>query len=565
MNPRLLIISVGAGVVVLTIASHAMRHAVTSGRIAAPVTAVVRDDLGQLKWLVTQPVEYTPLEAEGRRLYLQTGCTYCHSQHARPVTGIMRDWGLVSESGHRWGPLSEPGEYAYDTPVSFGTRGIAPDLSREGLKYSNEWHYAHFWNPVGLTKGSIMGGFAGLFDSPALAVGIVNGASGKTLERTAVTERLFDFAAKEQFKLTPNADGLLFVPRAAQHKYPLIWMPNQEYGGNAVKLVAETHEIEALTAYVQKLGMNRGRWREWYEPAEIEGSTISLPRSDAWIAAGKAVYERRCIGCHGAKGDGNGWAATFLYKQRPRNFTFGEFKFRLSKNSLPTDMDLLRTISRGVRGTAMPAWFELPLDDRLAVIQYIKYVLAADRSDPTKPDFYFLDEQPSGVLTIGTPPQPTPDLIARGQKVWLQAKCWECHGKTGKGDGEKAAGLKDDWGFPIRPANLTSGQFKSGPYASDIFRTISTGLSGTPMPSFRDAFPEADRWALASYILTLSAFNDPLTGAKLPISAADRKALDDAALQTAGPDQAYGLQQSCGGFACAAATPVLAANLGAAR
>ena len=87
MNSRLLILSVGAGVVFATIASHAMRHAATSGRIAAPVTAVVRNDLGQLKWVVTQPVEYTPLEAEGRHLYLQAGCTYCHSQHARPVTG----------------------------------------------------------------------------------------------------------------------------------------------------------------------------------------------------------------------------------------------------------------------------------------------------------------------------------------------------------------------------------------------------------------------------------------------------------------------------------------------
>ena len=62
--------------------------------------------------------------------------------------------------------------------------------------------------------------------------------------------------------------------------------------------------------------------------------------------------------------------------------------------------------------------------------------------------------------------------------MWQAAKCWECHGQTGKGDGEKAAGLKDDLGFPIPPANLTTGQFKSGPNVKDIFRTMSTGLSG---------------------------------------------------------------------------------------
>ena len=94
-----------------------------------------------------------------------------------------------------------------------------------------------------------------------------------------------------------------------------------------------------------------------------------MPRSDEWINFGREVYERRCAGCHGVNGDGNGPAATFLYRQRPRNFTLGVFKFSLTKEPVPTDGALIRTITRGVRGTAMPAWYELPLTDRLAVIQ----------------------------------------------------------------------------------------------------------------------------------------------------------------------------------------------------
>jgi cytochrome c oxidase cbb3-type subunit I/II len=191
----------------------------------------------------------------------------------------------------------------------------------------------------------------------------------------------------------------------------------------------------------------------------------------------------------------------------------------------------------------MPPWYELPLDDKLAVIQYIKYVLTVDRSDPQKPDYYFVDEPPGPPLYIGTPPPPSANLISHGRDIWRQAKCWECHGDGGKGDGEKAAGLKDDFGFPIRPANLTSGQFKSGSSVTDIFRTISTGLSGTPMPSFLQAFQDADRWALAYYILSLSAFTDPLTTAPLPISAADRAALNNPKLETPTPEQAYGLLQ----------------------
>jgi cytochrome c oxidase cbb3-type subunit 2 len=543
MNPPFIALAAAASLS-LAVVTGGLRMLAASAppHPAAAVTAVVRNDLGQLKWVATQATDYTPLEKAGRAVYQRAHCSFCHTQYVRPVTAWSRPWGPLSADTRRWGPVTAPGEYAFDNPPLFGPGGIGPDLAREGLKYSDEWHLAHFYDPRMITKGSVMVSFSGLFDEPAGRVPISRtGTHAAALARTEVTAKYFDFASKQQVKLTPSAQGLLFIPLTARGKNPVVWTPNDEYGGSTVKLVAETQDIAALIAYVQKLGMNRGRWRELLDPQEIEGSRISLPRSQDWIDSGRQVYERRCIGCHGAKGDGNGPAATFLYKQRPRNFTLGEFKFRLTKGPLPTDADLLRTITRGVRGTAMPAWFELPIDDRLAVIQYIKYVLAADRSDPTKPDFYFLDEPPEAPMKIGTPPPPSAALISHGQRVWAQAKCWECHGLSGRGDGEKAAGLKDDWGFPIRPADLTSGRFKSGPAVTDIYRTISTGLSGTPMPSFRDAFPDADRWALAYYILSRSAFSDPLTGKTLPIAPRDRAALDSAQLSTQGPEEAYSL------------------------
>jgi cytochrome c oxidase cbb3-type subunit 2 len=77
---------------------------------------------------------------------------------------------------------------------------------------------------------------------------------------------------------------------------------------------------------------------------------------------------------------------------------------------------------------------------------------------------------------------------------------------------------------------------------ADIYRTVSTGLSGTPMPSYSDSVPEADRWALAYYVLSLSAFTDPLTGEKLALSAADRAALNDPALEASESRTAYRLQ-----------------------
>jgi len=494
------------------------------------VTAVVRTDLGQLKWMLTEATDYTPLQQQGRRVYLREGCWYCHSQYVRPVTGETR----------RWGPVSEAGEYTFDVPHLFGTRRIGPDLTRVGLKYSDEWHYAHFWNPRMLSVDSIMAPFRGLFDSPGDRIKIVDdGAGNRTLEKTSFTQALFDFGSKDQIKLTPNLAGLLFVPQQARGKFPLIWTPNNEYTGDTVAIAAETDDLRGLIAYVQKLGMNRGKWRDLFEPQEIEVTDVTLRRSAEWIAYGKEVYERRCIGCHGEKGDGNGPAATFLFNQRPRNFNAGVFKFRLTQKPVPTDGDLLRTITRGVRGTAMPAWYELPLTDRLAVIQYIKYELAVDRSDPAKPYAFFTEEPPGQPLYVGQPPAPSQQILDRGKEVWQTAKCWECHGQTGKGDGEKAPGLKDDFNFPVRPADLTSGQFKSGPSVQDIFRTMSTGFSGTPMPSYRDSLVEEDRWALAYYVLSLSAFKDPLTGEPLQISAADKAALDDPKLGMGSPEDPY--------------------------
>jgi len=492
------------------------------------VTEVVRTDLGELKWMEGHATDYTPLELRGRNVYIREGCWYCHSQYVRPVTGETR----------RWGPVTQAGEYAFDLPHLFPTRRIGPDLSRVGLKYSNAWHLAHFWNPRMLTRDSIMPRFSALFDGPYKAK-IVTDANGvRTLEKTPATEKLFDFTSDKQILLTPNADGLLYVPELG--KYPVIFTPNKEYNGDVVSLVAETDDLKGLIAYLQKLGTNRGKWRDRFEPQRMEASQVTFPRSEEWIAYGKEVYERRCVGCHGVKGDGNGPAAAFIQRDRPRNFTLGVFKFRLTPSgSLPDDGDLLRTITDGVRGTAMPTWHELPEKDRLAVIQYIKYELAADRSDPSKPYLYFVEEPPKPPIYIGKPPAPSAEIVAHGAEVWKQAKCWECHGQSGKGDGEKAAGLKDDFGFPIPPANLTTGQFKSGPGVQDIFRTMSTGLSGTPMPSFSQTLSEEDRWALSYYVLSLSAFTDPLTGEKMKITEADRAALDDPALTASESRYAY--------------------------
>ena len=86
----------------------------------------------------------------------------------------------------------------------------------------------------------------------------------------------------------------------------------------------------------------------------------------------------------------------------------------------------------------------------------------------------------------------------------------KCHGDLGRGDGPSAPTLTDDLGQPIRAANLTqSWTFRGGSSREDIFRTMTTGLNGTPMPSFVDSLSTEQRWAITDYIVSLSGGNGP--------------------------------------------------------
>ncbi len=218
------------------------------------------------------------------------------------------------------------------------------------------------------------------------------------------------------------------------------------------------------------------------EPDE-EAASTRPPHLDAARLAvaeghGRAVYRRRCAACHGIAGDGRGPAARFL-EVAPRNFTTGVYKWRTTgSGELPTDADLLRTVRRGVPGTAMPGWDgRMAIRDMWAAIQYLKTLSPR-----------FREEEPVEPLAM---PERVPAFDAaarqRGRLVYVLMACWRCHGMSGQGDGPAAATLVDDDGLPIAAYDFTRGHMRGGTRPIDIYRTFATGVNGTPMPSYDEA------------------------------------------------------------------------------
>lgn len=223
--------------------------------------------------------------------------------------------------------------------------------------------------------------------------------------------------------------------------------------------------------------------------------------SNALAQRGQRLYDAQCAACHGLHGDGKGILATGGMNPQPRDFTSGWFKFRSTPSgTLPTDDDLFRVISRGISNSTMPAWSQfLTEQQRWEVVHYVKtFVEEMDSEGPGKP------------IAVSPPLPSSPESIARGRQLYATAGCEQCHGNDGLGDGRSAHELTDDWGFPIRPADLTNKWgFKGGYTLTEVYQTLRTGLDGTPMPVLDDAFSPEETWHLVNYILSLSPAKRP--------------------------------------------------------
>ena len=210
------------------------------------------------------------------------------------------------------------------------------------------------------------------------------------------------------------------------------------------------------------------------------------------LEAGRAAYQASCARCHGAAGQADGPDAKRFYP-RPRDLTKGVYKFRSTASGTPpTDDDLFDTIARGLPGSNMPDWPHLDEATRWHVVEYLKSLA---------PIFQDTAAQP---VEVASDPGVHRADVVKGRVLYEQMGCAACHGAQGRANGTSAAGLVDDWGMPIRPANLTQGwDYPGWPEPRDIMLRLLTGIDGAGMPSYAGAISPQDAWHLAYYVASL--------------------------------------------------------------
>lgn len=172
---------------------------------------------------------YTPLELEGRDIYIREGCNACHSQLVRPFRSEIA----------RYGEYSKAGEYVYDYPFLWGSKRTGPDLHRIGGKYPHSWHYNHMWDPTSMSPASIMPRYPWLFTTDK---------NDATLN-TKYTQKKMKQLAKLGVPYTQEEIDRALIDLEVQAQ-----MIADELNKDPNISVKPNEEIIALIAYLQRLG-----------------------------------------------------------------------------------------------------------------------------------------------------------------------------------------------------------------------------------------------------------------------------------------------------------------------
>lgn len=245
------------------------------------------------------------------------------------------------------------------------------------------------------------------------------------------------------------------------------------------------------------------------------------------LTEGGKLFRRHCLQCHGLNGDGRGPTGLWI-DPHPRDFRRGTFKFTSNATGKPSHDDLIRTLSTGLKGTAMPAFALLPEGERDLLASYVMFLAIrgqvefqtlaaiANASDDVDGDAagyarerlkaaieeWQKAETPAAVNIPGgfesREGAEHEESVRRGFELFTNrngAGCIACHEDFGR----KAAYRYDVWGTIVRPADLTVGQYKRESGPEDFFRRIRNGIAASGMPAHA-SLSDAQVWDLVRFV-----------------------------------------------------------------
>ncbi|MCL4122296.1 UNVERIFIED_CONTAM: hypothetical protein GTU68_000669 [Idotea baltica] len=188
---------------------------------------------------------YTPLELEGRDIYIREGCVGCHSQMVRPFRHEVE----------RYGEYSKAGEFVYDHPFLWGSKRTGPDLHRIGAKYSDNWHFNHMYDPQSTSSGSIMPRYPWLITGKRSELDkSLTESKMETMVTLGVPYTDEDIANAQADMLAQGAqiEKNLYTDPDFAKTYEADKKYAAENGEDFIEM--KNREIVALIAYLQRLG-----------------------------------------------------------------------------------------------------------------------------------------------------------------------------------------------------------------------------------------------------------------------------------------------------------------------
>ncbi len=453
--------------------------------------------------------QYTPLEQEGRDLYVSNGCMYCHSQFTRP--------GDVTPSR-----VSEAGQYAFDQPHQLGTLRTGPDLANIGMKRGEQWEINHFIDPRKYSPNSIMPSFRFLSERQMRALAAYLDTLGN--KQTASTDLMVPVRflgtkfERNKFELTEEnfargrdiyakrcltchgcagkGDGPYAMINNARpanlrdSKYKnlpvnyFFWRISDGVPGTVMpewKQSMTDDEMWLVMLFEEKAFMNMtpAFTDEGDMPEQFANKKLAAPTLEN-LEKGKAIFVANCAFCHGYSGAGDGPDAAGLLPGPP-NFDDDALYVPWA------DGDWIWRVSESLPMRAMPQWKTWLDEEQVSLVAgYVKNVLSLpkDGAEPADPEI------PADIDKNLKMPADT-DLM-RGRQVYLQ-RCWMCHGDAGQSDGPSGGKLQPVPATFIEPALK---KFSDGEW----FYKVSYGIGNAAMPQWHLLLSPEDRWATVKYI-----------------------------------------------------------------